>query len=58
MLYYRLYFLDRFSGHIDHVREFEAADDTAATAIAERLREGHPAELWNRNRKLKRWDAE
>ena len=26
MRYYRLYFMDRFSGHIDHFREFEAAD--------------------------------
>jgi hypothetical protein len=25
MRYYRLYFMDRFSGHIDHFREFEAA---------------------------------
>ena len=27
MLYYRLYFMDRYSGHIDHFREFEAADE-------------------------------
>ena len=39
MLYYRLYFMDRFSGHIDHFREFEAEDDSAAIEIAERLGE-------------------
>ena len=32
MRYYRLYFMDRFSGHIDHFREFEADDDAAALA--------------------------
>jgi hypothetical protein len=57
MLYYRLYFMHRFDGHIDHCREFEAADDGAALAIAEGWREGGPMELWNLRRKLKRWDA-
>ena len=56
MRYYRLYFIDRFSGHIDHFREFEAADDEAALAVAESWREDRPMELWNRERKLKRWD--
>jgi len=40
MLYYRLYFFDRFSGHIDHFREFEAADDGAALELAERWHNG------------------
>jgi hypothetical protein len=35
MRYYRLYFMDRFSGHIDHFREFEAEDDGIAREIAE-----------------------
>jgi hypothetical protein len=57
MLYYRLYFMDRYSGHIDHFREFEAADDGAAHALAEQWRNGGtPMELWNRHRKLKHWD--
>ena len=56
MAYYRLYFLDRLSGHIDHFREFEAQDDVAALATAERWRENQPMELWNRHRKLKHWD--
>ena len=57
MRYYRLYFLDRFSGHIDHFREFEAADDDAALAVALGWQEDRPMELWNRHRKLKHWDA-
>lgn len=56
MLYYRLYFMDRYSGHIDHFREFEAETDDAALQIAERSLNGRPMELWNRQRKLKRWD--
>jgi hypothetical protein len=57
MRYYRLYFMDRFSGHIDHFREFEAENDDAAVAIAERWREDRPMELWNLERKLRQWDA-
>ena len=57
MRYFRLYFMDRFSAHIDHFREFEAPDDAQALAIAESWREDRPMELWNRHRKLKHWDA-
>lgn len=57
MRYYRLYFMDRFSGHIDHFREFEAEDDDDALAIAEGWREDRPMELWNRHHKLKHWDV-
>jgi hypothetical protein len=57
MRYYRLYFMDRFSGHIDHFREFEAEDDDSALEIAESWREDRPMELWNRQRKLKHWDS-
>lgn len=56
MRYYRLYFLERFGGHIEHFREFEAEDDAAAFAIAEAWRGTGPMELWNRERKLKHWD--
>jgi hypothetical protein len=58
MLYYRLYFFDGFSRHIDHFREFEADDDSAALRVAEQWRDGGPMELWNRERRLKRWDRE
>ena len=56
MRYYRLYFMDPFTGHIDHFREFESADDEAAISVAEGWREKQPMELWNRERKLKRWE--
>lgn len=56
MLYYRLYFFDRYSGHIDHFREFEADGDAAAIALAERWRDGRQMELWNLGRRLRRWD--
>ncbi len=58
MLYYRLYYFDRFSGHIDHFREFEAEDDAAATTVAQQWGTGAPMELWNRERRLKRWETE
>jgi hypothetical protein len=58
MRYYRLYFIDRFSGHIDHFREFEAEDDESALTTADAWRDNRPMELWNRERKLKRWDAD
>ena len=57
MLYYRLYFFDRFSGHIEHFREFEAESDTAALAAADSWNNGCPMELWSRDRRLKRWDV-
>lgn len=56
MFYYRVYFYDRFSGHIDHFREFEAEDDEQALALAQSWFVGTPMELWNRHRQLKRWD--
>jgi len=55
---YRLYFMDRFSGHIDHRREFVADSDAAAIAIAESWSEGQPMELWLGDHKLKRWEAQ
>ena len=54
---YRLYFMDRFSGHIDHRREFLADDDAAAVHVAEGWRTGDPMELWQGGRKLRRWEA-
>jgi hypothetical protein len=57
MRYYRLYFMDQFTGHIDHFREFQAEDDMSALGIAERWREERPMELWQQQRKLKHWDT-
>lgn len=58
MPYYRLYFMDRHSGHIDHFREYEAETDDAALSVAETRRDGRPMELWNLSRKLRRWEIE
>ena len=58
MNYYRLYFMDRFSGHIEHFREFEAGGDAIALEIAEGWRDGRPMELWAGQRKLKHWNEE
>ena len=57
MVQYRLYFIDRFSGHIETSREFHADDDSAAIELAAGLRKGQPMELWSRDRKVKRWEA-
>lgn len=56
MSHYRLYFMDRFSGHIDHVREFESVDDAGAITAADEWHNGGPMELWSRHHKLRRWD--
>jgi hypothetical protein len=58
MGFYRLYLMDRFSGHIDHVREFEATDTAAAIETADGWHQGGPMELWSRHHKLKRWDRQ
>lgn len=55
---YRLYFLDRHSGHIDHSREYIAADDAEAIGIAEQWINGQPMELWLGSHKIRRWAAE
>ena len=57
MAYYRLYFFDRFSGHIDHFREFEAPDSASAVAQAADWRELDAMELWCGRRKVRRWEA-
>ena len=55
---YRLYFMDRFSGHIEYCREFIAEDDAQAIAIAISWSTGQPMELWLDSHKLKRWESE
>jgi hypothetical protein len=55
---YRLYFMDRFSGHIEQRREFFASDDSDAIRIAADWSTGQAMELWAGEHKLKRWEAE
>ena len=55
---YRLYFMDRFSGHIDHRRDFVADSDAHAVEIATGWFAGNPMELWSGGTKLERWEAQ
>lgn len=48
-IHYRLY-LRHQSGSFEVVHEFDCADDAAAIDIAERLRKGGAAEVWNGGR--------
>lgn len=52
---YRLFFLDG-ARHIEKAHEYQAEDDREAIGIAEAWREGRRMELWNRDRRVKRWD--
>jgi len=55
MAYYRLYSIDA-AGRFLRFDEFDAADDVAATAMAQSLRGETAAELWERGRLVKALD--
>jgi hypothetical protein len=55
--YYRLYLLDKFTGHIDGVEHLTSADDVGAIALATERPRGVPTELWCESRKICRIDA-
>ena len=57
MSYYRLYFMDAFSGHIQRFEEFDADDDRAAVALAESHKGPRALELWCSHRKVARLEA-
>ena len=57
MGYYRLYFMNSFSGHIERFEEFDAADDAAAVVLAQAKRGPFTLELWCSQRKVKRFNA-
>lgn len=57
MPWYRLYHLDRHSGHIDSAEEIYAADDVAAVHDLQQRRSDHPLELWHGGRKVVHVDA-
>jgi hypothetical protein len=57
MFEYRLFFFDRL-GRLLHAHEFEAADEKAATRIAESWREGRGMELWQHDTKVRTWEAD
>jgi hypothetical protein len=53
LVYYRLYFLNAVSGHIERFEEYDASDDAAAIEIAERRWGAVPLELWSGGRKVR-----
>ena len=53
---YRLYYLDRLTGHIDEVEDIAATDDSEAIAMAAARPDHRARELWHRHHKLKHWD--
>jgi len=52
---YRLFFFNA-GGHIEKAHEFISRDDAEAIRISEAWREGRKMELWQRDRRVKRWD--
>jgi hypothetical protein len=54
---YRLYLLNRYSGHIDGVDEFHSADDVEAICLINQQSRDGPTELWRGGRKVARFDA-
>jgi hypothetical protein len=52
--YYRLYFMNKHSGHIDRFEEFEAIDDESAIERADRHAALAPFELWSGAKKVYR----
>ena len=57
MSYYRLYFMNGFSGHIERFEEFDAADDAAAVVLAKNMQGPLSLELWCSHRKVARVPA-
>jgi hypothetical protein len=54
---YRLYLLDRHTGHINGVADFHSSDDVEAIMLAQQRQDKVPTELWSGGRKISRFDA-
>ena len=54
---YRLYLMNRHSGHIDGVEELHSADDVEAICLVRHRAGPVPLELWCGGRKVMRFDA-
>lgn len=57
MSYYRLYFMDAFSGHIEGFEDFEASTDEEAVAAALDHEGLRALELWCQHRKVARVES-
>ena len=58
MAYYRLYFMNLFSGHIERFEEIGAASDEDAILAASSYVGPEPIELWCGHRKVHRFEIE
>ena len=56
-MHYRLYFMNRVSGHIEGVEELDAPDDGHALNQSFAFRGERPLELWCDSRKVARVEA-
>jgi len=54
---YRLYLLDRDTGHINGVADFHSADDVEAIMLVNQREDVVPTELWCGGRKVCHFDA-
>lgn len=54
---YRLYHLDRHSGHIRTAETFDAPDDESAREQIRQRALSDPLELWSGSRKVERFEA-
>ena len=54
---YRLYLIDRITGHFRDRRDFSSDDDTSAMTVANRCSEPGAMELWRGAHMIKRWEA-
>jgi len=55
---YRLYFLTKVGGHIEHYEAIEAKGDGAAIEAAKLYRGRYPLELWQRDRRVEAFPAQ
>jgi hypothetical protein len=56
MSYYRAYIIGQ-DGHFEKAIELDCPDDDAAIESAKQFVNGHDVELWQRNRKIAKFDA-
>lgn len=57
MPYYRLYYMNQSSGHIERFEEFDTADDVEAVRTVSPSAREQPLELWCENRKIQRFES-
>jgi hypothetical protein len=56
MAHYRAYMIGR-DGHFQSAVNLDCADDKAAMESAKQFVDGHDVELWQRDRKIAKFDA-